>query len=280
MGTLKKLSLSLIALASAGIAGNASAYVIYGNSASFGNNPIHQIDSTTGIELQRNIGQASGNGRGVVTVGNTLYYTVVGDAHIYMMDRTTGLNTGSILTQNSSMSTLAWDGTSFWTADYSGTNRAFKIDPLTGNNIATITLANAQYYMDGLEYFNGKLIGNRCDACGVYDIYDLNGNVLVANFINTGGAGTGIAFDGTDFLVSNLYSPSIGVYDGTTGLLKSTINLTGNGSFLIEDLSVDYAQREDTGGGGGGQVPEPASLAILGVGLAAFAAQRRRRQAK
>lgn len=281
MGTLKKFSLSLIALASAGIAGNASAYVIYGNSASFGNNPIHQIDSTTGIELQRNIGQASGNGRGVVTIGNTLYYTVVGDAHIYTMDKTTGLNTGSILTQNASMSTLAWDGSSFWTADYSGTNRAFKIDPLTGNNIATITLANAQNYMDGLEYFNGKLIGNRCDACGIYDIYDLDGNVLTANFITAPGSGTGIAFDGTDFLVSNIFNSSIGVYDGTTGLLKSTINLTGNGSFLIEDLSVDYAQREDTGGGGGGgQVPEPASLAILGVGLAAFAAQRRRRQAK
>ena len=99
---------------------------LYGNSASFGNNQIHQIDKAIGVELQRNTGQASGNGRGVVTVGNNIYYTVVSDPHIYTMDKVTGITTGSLLTENASMSTLAWDGSSFWTADYSGTNRAFE----------------------------------------------------------------------------------------------------------------------------------------------------------
>lgn len=274
-----KTRLALAMLATACFAGNASAYTIYGNSASFGNNPIHLIDSTTGAEQQRFTGQSSGNGRGIVTVGNTLYYTVVSDPHIFIMDKTTGLTTGSILTQNASMSTIAWDGTYFWTADYSGTNRAFQIDPATGNNIKTITLGNASNYMDGLEYFNGKLIGNRCDACGVYDIYDLNGNLLTANFITAPSNATGIAFDGTDFLVSNIFNSSIGIYDGTTGALKSTLNLTSNGgSFLIEDLSVDYAARQDTGGGSNG-VPEPASLMLMGAGLAALTVTRRRKQA-
>lgn len=278
------MKLGLVGLLSAALltagAGSASAYTIYGNSASFGNNPIHFIDSATGVEQKRYTGQPSGNGRGVVTVGDVLYYTVTNDPHIYKIDANTGAPLGSILTQNASMSTIAWDGTAFWTADYAGTNKAFRIDPNTGLNITTINLANAQQFMDGLEYFNGKLIGNRCDACGVYDIYDLSGNVLTAGFINVaGGVGTGIAYDGTNFLVSNLYSPSIGVYDGVTGLLLNTINLTGAfGSFLIEDLSVDYEARQDTCTTcePPSEVPEPFTLSLFGAGLFGAAMVRRR----
>lgn len=258
---------------------SAGAITVYGNSASFGNNPIHIIDGATGVESQRFIGQPSGNGRGVVTIGNTLYYTVVDDANIYKMDRTTGAAMGSILTTNASMSTLAWDGSHFWTADYAGTNRAFRIDPTTGLNVKTINLEGAQNYMDGLEWFNGKLIGNRCDACGTYDIWDLDGNRLVEGFISTANnVGTGIAYDGANFLVSNIYSSSIGVYDFNTGGLLNTINLTGSGSFLIEDLSVDYAARPDTGGG---VVPEPTtwSMMILGFGALGVLARRRRHAA-
>jgi hypothetical protein len=254
---------------------------LYGNSASAGNNPIHQINKATGVEFQRNIGQTFGNGRGVVTIGNDIFYTVVSDPHIYTMNKITGLTTGSLLTENASMSTLAWDGSHFWTADYSGTNRAFEIDPITGLNIKTITLTGAQENMDGLEYFNGKLIGNRCDACNVYDIWDLDGNVLQSAFITAPSSSTGIAYDGTNFYVSNIFNSSVGVYDYNTGGLLNTINLTSpNGNFLIEDLSFDYAARSDTGGPGG--VPEPSTWAmmLLGFGLVGGAlrsAKRRQR---
>jgi glutamine cyclotransferase len=271
---ITKLLAGAVVLASAAWVTKASAYTIYGNSASFGNNPLHFIDSNTGVEQQRFTGQPSGNGRGVVTVGNKIYYTVVNDPKIYIMDKTTGLTTGSILTQNQSMSTLAWDGKYFWTADYSGTNRAFQIDPVTGNNIKTINLANASNFMDGLEYFNGKLIGNRCDGafggnCGIYDVYDLNGNLLQSAFITSTAPSqksTGIAFDGTNFLLSNINNNSIGLYDGSSGAFIKNINLTSQqGSFLIEDISVDYADRPDTGGGGE-NVPEPTTM----LGLLAF----------
>lgn len=264
-----------------GLVGTSSAQAInlYGNSASFGNNPISIIDSTNGKETERFIGQSGGNGRGVVTVGNTIYYTVTDDSKIYKKDLATGNAIGSIQTSNASMATLAWDGTNFWTADYSGTNRAFQID-INGNNIKTITLANASGSMDGLEYFNGKLIGNRSDAGSVYDVYDLDGKVLQAAFLTSPSSSTGIAYDGTDFYVSNIFSSSIGIYDGTTGVFKSNLALTpkvaGN-TFLIEDLSFDYAARQDTGGNSTA-VPEP--FTIVGTLIGGTAALRMRKKLK
>jgi hypothetical protein len=199
----------------------------------------------------------------------------------------TGNEIGSIQTSNASMATLAWDGTNFWTADYSGTNRAFQID-VNGTNIKTISLANATKYMDGLEYFNGKLIGNREDGGGIYDVYDLNGNVLQSAFLTntsartrTGLYSTGIAYDGTDFYVSNVSESSVGIFDGATGTFKSTLALTpkvnGN-TFLIEDLSFDYAARQDTGGSGSTSVPEP--FTIVGTLMGGTAALRMRKKLK
>lgn len=278
------LTLAALSVVTALGAGNAYAYSIYGDSA--GSNALSTIDSTTGAETQR-FSPGKGNGRGMVVVGNVMYYTVTGDSHIYEVDKNTGIALGSIQTQNASMSTIAFDGTYFWTADYSGTNKAFKIDPVTGLNVATITLASASSSMDGLEYFNGKLIGNRCDACGIYDVYDLSGNVLQSAFINTRTQSTGIAFDGTNFLVSNVYVGTIGVYSGTTGAFLSTLTLTpktpGN-SFLIEDLSVDYGARADTCGGVGQPpcnvpgIPEPQSYAMMLAGLGALGYMARRRK--
>ena len=258
-------------------AANVAAAPIYGNSASSGNNPLHTIDGTTGVEASRFIGQPSGNGRGIVVVGDVMFYTVTGDSKIYEVNKNTGAPLGFIQTQNQSMSTIAFDGTFFYTADYSGTNKAFKIDPTTGNNVQTITLGMAQQFMDGLEFFNGKLISNRCDACGVYDVYDLSGNVLQAGFITAPSSATGIAFDGTNFLVSNIFSSSIGVYNGSTGALISTINLSSNaGGFLIEDLSVDYSTRIDTNPNNPIPEPETYALMLAGLGMLGYMVRRRK----
>ncbi len=220
--------------------------LIFGNSA--GSNTIHVINRDTGVQV-RQCSPNKGNGRGIVVVGNIGYFTVADSANIFKLDINTCADLGVAFTVAgvTGLSTIAYDGTNFWVGDYSGPNRAFLYSP-TGVLLSTVTLENCTSYCDGLEYFNNKLISNRGDPTGPYDIYDINGNLLTANFIGAGSGHAGIAYDGTNFYVSSIFSSQIEVYNGVTGELINTLNLTG-GSFLIEDLSTDYAQRPDTGGG-------------------------------
>lgn len=273
---MKKILLkALVGAALSIMAIGAQAGLLWGNSAG-SNIVIEAVDPTTGAVVHQFDGGA-GNGRGVVVVGNTVYWTRTNDSNIYKMDATTGAPLGSIATSVASMSTIGWDGSHFWTSDYSGTNKAFQIDT-SGNVVKTITLSSANQYMDGMEFFNGKLIANRADAVGPYDIYDLDGNLLQGNFITPGSSTTGIAFDGTNFITSNIYNNSVSFWDGTTGSFISTqiIGLpqpnTGNNR-LWEDLSVDYATRPDTA-----PVPEPETygMMLVGLGLVGFVTHRRK----
>ncbi|MDQ6620869.1 MAG: hypothetical protein M3Z31_14460, partial [Pseudomonadota bacterium] len=225
--------------------------LIYGNSA--GSNRIDVINRDTGA-LIRSCSPAKGNGRGIVVVGNIAYHTVAGSNTIYKMDMTTCADLGIAFSVAgaSGLSTIAYDGTNFWIGDYSGTNKAYYYTP-TGTLVKTISLVNCTGFCDGLEFFNGKLISNRGDAVGPFDIYDTNGNLLTSAFINFANDTTGIAYDGTFFYVSLVHGSLIKVFDGTTGAFVRDMPLTNGTGFLIEDLSTDYAQRQDTGGG----VPPP-----------------------
>lgn len=263
--------------ATLGLAGAAHAGLLWGNNAS-GNMFIEAVDQVT-LNVVHQYSVGPGNGRSVVVVGDIVYYTRVNDNNIYKLDANTGVSLGSIATSVGSMSTLGWDGSQFWSSDYGGTNEAYRINT-SGVVTKTINLSLAGTNMDGMEYFNGKLISNRCDACGIYDIYDLDGNLLQAAFITSASSSTGIAFDGTNFLVSNIFANSISMFDGTTGALINTRTIGGPipntcCGRLWEDLSVDYAARADTGGGG--NVPEPMSISLVGAALLALGAARRKR---
>jgi hypothetical protein len=220
----------------------AQALNLYGNSA--GTNEIDVINPATGAVTFHCL-PGSGNGRGIVVVGTTAYYTVASSNNIFALNITNCASMGVAFSVAGAtgLSTIAYDGTNFWIGDYSGTNQAFNYTP-TGTLLKTIHLANCVGFCDGLEYFNGKLISNRGDAAtGPYDVYDLNGNLVTPAFITTAFPATGIAFDGTNFAVSDIFNGKIHFYNGTTGAEINNVTVTGGAnSPLIEDLSFDYQQ--------------------------------------
>src|SRR5450755_2108904 len=222
----------------------ANAEVIYVNQADFGPHHLQARDATTGaIILDFSL---PGNGRGVVKVGNILYVTTANSNNVDEYDATTGtfIATAFSVAGATGLSTLAYDGTNFYIGDYSGTNNVYYYST-TGTLLQTIPLSLCADHCDGLEYFNtgagGRLISNRGDAApgGVYDVYDTNGTLLTPAFITTGDFSTGIAFDGTDFYVSNIFTRTLGVYN-TSGVLQRTVDVSAVNAGLIEDMSFDY----------------------------------------
>jgi hypothetical protein len=274
---LPALAALMVILASAAMADS----FVYGNNASFGTPYVYKIDKATGAIVSTYSNLSGENGRGVVVVGNTMYYTAVSSGSVYSYNLSTSTDNGVLFTvaDSTSLSTIAFDGTNFWIGDYAGTNRAFLYTP-TGTLLKTITLSDCSGDCDGLEYLaanGGELISNRGDAEGPYDLYDTNGNLLTASFINPSdhgcGASTGIAFDGTDFFVSCNFS-SLAEFDAS-GNYISTLSVTG-GSPLMEDLSADYKQVLPPPS----NVPEPSSLLMFGSGLVSLVGFGRERMRK
>lgn len=282
MKSLLRLGAAFIFALTALGAGGARADIstIWVNNADFGNPIINEYDINTGAVLYQLTTPLGNNGRGIVQIGDILYYTSANTNGVYAYNFVTNTNLGTLFTVagSSGLSTIAYDGTNFWIGDYSGTNHAYLYTP-TGTLLKTISLGNCSGFCDGLEYFNGKLISNRSDEPfqGVYDVYDLDGNLITSAFLkgHSISGTTGIAFDGTFFYTDEIDQCAIDKFD-INGNYVSTTKLTGAAYCLGEDLSVNYAARTDTGGGGGTSVPEPGTLALFGAGLVGFAAIRRR----
>lgn len=298
LSTLRKLPVCGALLAAAavlvfGTTARADNY-IYGNNAGFGPDTVSLIDVTTGLVTQ-NYDVSSGNGRGVVVVGNTMYTTEADSNNVYMYNLTTNAPEGVAFSVSgaSGLSTMAYDGTNFWIGDYSGTNHVYEYSP-TGTLLSTISLADCTGYCDGLEYVaanGGELISNEFDGFdsnSLYDVYSLSGTLLQAGFINSatgcpegsnGGTtgSTGIAFDGTDFFISCINESQLAEYSSTGVFIKDipfTGDTNGDGP-LVEDLSANYAQVLPVTG-----TPEPSSLLMLGLGLLGFVPLRRKSSKK
>jgi PEP-CTERM motif len=273
--------------------GNANALPIYENSAGSDMASFNPNGS-----LLKTYTQNKGNGRGIVVVGDVIYYTVADSGNVYKRNAidNTDLGVAFTIAGASGLQAISYDGTDFWVGDYSGSTKAYLINGASGALKKTITLSGIgtgiEGFYDGLEYFNGKLIANKYDGGAArtggnqYSIYDLDGNVLQANFINTNGHGngTGIAFDGTDFYISDIFNNGISKWNGTTGAFMSRITLEGSHN-LIEDLSFDFAGRVDTCGGPNQPpcvvpgIPEPSTYALMALGLVGIGVAARRRKA-
>jgi len=90
--------------------------------------------------------------RGVVQVGNILYYTSAGTNGVYAYNFVTHTDLGTVFTVPgaSGLATMAYDGSHFFIGDYSGTNNVYEYS-LTGTLLATIPLSKCSSYCDGLE---------------------------------------------------------------------------------------------------------------------------------
>ena len=150
---------------------------------------------------------------------------------------------------------------------------------------------------DGFEVQNNPLIAggattfiaNRYDGgfgpthggiIGAYDVYDSNGVEIISSFITPNDQGvsgaTGIAFDGTNYFVSDISNDRLLEYSGL-GVFMTSIDLSGNPNpftgRLLEDLSAVGNTIDNPP-----PIPEPETYALfmVGLGLMGFIARRRK----
>jgi hypothetical protein len=225
---------------------------------------VYVVNSSTGT-VTSTLGTISGtgtsgngvplssiNGRGLSVINGTVYYTTNSSNSVFTYTISPPQNNGALFTIGAALgglSSVAFDGTNLWIAD-AVTNKAYQCS-LTGTVLKTITLANASGGYVGLDYFTqggqGRLIANRGRYSNIYDVYDLNGNIITAAFItaSTATQTNGIVFDGTNFLIANVANISIDTYSGAGGSTPlSSLLVTWPASDPappLEDVSIDYS---------------------------------------
>jgi hypothetical protein len=255
------------ATGSAAYAGSVA--TIWGDSASNGA-PLLQEWDLSGNLLDTITAPNGSNGRGVVQVGNILYYTSAGTNGVYAYNFVTNTDLGTVFTVPgaSGLATMAYDGSHFFIGDYSGTHNVYEYTT-TGTLVATIPLSSCTSFCDGLEYANGNLISNRYDGgfggANTYDVYSLTGQLIKSAFItgHDSSGNTGIAFDGTFYYVSNIFDHTISVYDSSGNWLHDITLATGGFGTEVEDLSVNYTAVLNP-------TPLPSTWTMMIAGLAGF----------
>ena len=276
------------------------ASTIWGNNASSGNVNLEAFDSTTGLLipgeqfLVPNLIARNDNGRGVAVSGNTIYYTTANSGNIYVTNTVTHADLGILVnTGFSGIANVSTDGKFIYANNYLSNSGIINKYNFDGSSAGTVTVGAGFSGRDGFEVQNNSnldggattFISNRGDAQGPYDVYKSDGSLLISNFIDPSKDGgisvTGIAYDGLNYFVSDVFKNRLLEYSGTGSFLMA-IDLSNNPnpftSRLLEDLSAVGNTIDNPPPN---SVPIPAALPLMSsaLGLFGLGALRRRNKA-
>lgn len=240
---------------------------------------IEKLDGDSGAVVDSfAVPVGGGSAASIAVIGNIGYYTTLGNPVIQRVDMTTHMSLGStfsILSGDGYINSITPDAAGhLW---FAGGNS----DPLleydtAGNLLSTHAFPTPAFaYRDGLLVFGNFVVANRGDQVGPYDKYSLPGgngplSIVTSNFIPAGSGSNGISFNGVNFYTSDEQAHKVSKWD-INGTFVSIANLDPgsryeNWTFASQDIIVDPS------------VPEPASLALLGIGLMGLVATHRRKQ--
>jgi hypothetical protein len=182
-------------------------------------------------------------------------------------DKTTGAATGNTAVMSSGSRSQLLDGTTDGTYNYAiqwATGQVFRANldwsGMSSTPLFTTTVASD---LMGITYDSGS--GNLWVSNGNMAFEYTLGGSLVSSFAHTAGRG-GLAYDATTdslWFVPNIGSNALLQYSTSGVLLNTRSTPNRGGNFWGAEITAAV-------------VPEPTTLALFGVGLAALHARRRR----
>ena len=248
---------------------------------------VQKLNGDTGAVVASFAAPAGTVPASIAVVGNTGYIASLGDNRIRAVDVTTGVNFGADL---GNAFNITPDGTiNGITTDSSGTLWFATVTSLSNYTTSGTLLGNwtfpsvASGYRDGSVVFDGKVITNRGDQQGPYDLFAIPGTntgmltLTTPSFINPAINGqtlfgsNGIAFNGVNFYTSDEQAHRVSKWD-VNGNFVSFAALDRNSRY--ENWTFASQDIVPTGG-----VPEPATWAMMIIGFGAAGSVIRRRKA-